>query len=330
MKITMKEIAAQLNISIATVSKVINGKDVRISQETRSRVWEAVRSSGYMPNRVARSMVTKTTKTIGLIIPDISNPFFPQVACGVEDRAAESGYSVILCNTYEDMAREDDSVRALEEKMVDGIIYTCSSRRKTVGDAMKHLSVPIISLDRDVKGLKSQGKVVVNNILGARMATEHLIDRGYRKIIHITGSSSSIPAQLREEGYQRALKDAGMQAHILEGEYTGEHGYQTVMQLIKDKVSFDSLFCGNDLIAIGAIKALRECGKRIPDEVGVVGYDDIFISNMVDLGLTTIAQPKYQMGYHAASILIKMLSDEDVRTPVEVMDPKLVIRGTTR
>jgi LacI family transcriptional regulator len=333
LKITIKEIAKLSGVSIATVSKVINRKDSKISDETKNRVMKIIKETGYVPNRVASSMITKETKTIGLVIPNIANPFFPEVVRGAEDKASEAGYSLILCNTDDQIDKEENCIAMLQEKMVDGILYTASSRRHAISESLKHVGIPIISLDRDIVGLPVQGKITVENVEGAFEAVSYLIKRGYSKIIHLTGPETSTPTKQRIEGYKKA-----MDAHhlpyddscIIEGDYTSASGYATMEKAIRSGLTFDAVFCGNDLIAIGCIKALKKHGLKILEEVGVVGFDDIYLARMMDPELTTVSQPKYLMGYKAVELLLEVMGENKEGRREEILKTTLVVRETTR
>lgn len=332
MKVTIKDIARIAEVSTATVSKVINHKDHDISQATKDRVNQIMREWNYVPNVMARSLITKKTKTIGLVIPDIRNPFFPELARGAEDKANEEGYNIIFCNTDDELAKEEKCIDMLVEKMVDGIIFTASSRRKTGIEMLKQASIPIVLVDRDIdfKGVK--GKIIVNNFQGAYQGVKHLLDCGYRKILFISGPLQSKPGIDRYGGYKKALKDFGIpdqEAMVLEGEYRSAWGYEAIKLLTQQGVVFDGLFCGDDLIGIGAIKALKELNINVPKEVGVVGFDDIYMAGLVDPELTTIKQPNYEMGYQAAGMLINSLEKKNVRKKNILLDATLVIRKST-
>ena len=333
MKVTIKDIARLAEVSTATVSKVVNGKDEKISSATRERVMRIIEEFDYVPNRIASSMVTKRTKTIGLIIPDIANPFFPELARGVEDLANKEGYTLILCNSDNSLEKEDAYIDMLQEKMVDGIIFTASSSRTEVSSALKKVRIPVITVDRDIDGLKSQKKIVVNNETGAFDAVSHMIDCGYKKILHVSGPMTSKPAQERYSGYLRALKAKNIKPdknHLISGTYTGEWGFNAVQELIRKDVSFDGIFCGNDLIALGALKALHSNNIDVPGQVGLVGYDDIYMAQMVSPELTTVRQPNYEMGYQAAEMLVSMIHGQDPKPNADALKTQVVVRGTTR
>jgi len=332
-KVTIKDIARLAEVSTATVSKVMNQKDEKISLATRERVMKIINEVGYVPNRIASSMVTKRTKTLGLIIPDIANPFFPELARGAEDLANREGYTLILCNSDNSLEKEDAYIEMLQEKMVDGIIFTASSSRIEVGLALQKVRIPVITVDRDIEGLQSQGKIVVDNESGAFDAVTYMLNQGYKKILHLSGPMTSKPAMDRYNGYLRALKTQGikpMDGHLISGTYTGEWGFSGVQSLIESGMSFDGIFCGNDLIALGALKALQLNNIDVPKQVGLVGFDDIYMAQLVSPELTTVRQPKYEMGYQAAELLINMIQNNGSELQQNILSTHLVVRGTTK
>lgn len=332
MKITIKDIARMAEVSTATVSKVVNNKDKNISDATRQKVLRIIKEHNYVPNRVASSMITKKTHSIGLVIPDITNPFFPEIARGVEDVANKFGYHVILCNSDNDISKEISYIEMLQEKMVDGIILTASSRRVADSLDLRKLSVPLITVDRDIEEVKVKGKVIVDNVSGAYEAVCYMFNKGYKRVLHLAGPLTSGPSIDRYEGYKKAHRD--MEKELLdelfiEGFYTSEWGYEGIIQILKKGIEFDSIFCGNDLIAMGAMKALREHDYKIPKDVGIVGFDDIYMATMIEPQLTTVHQPNYKMGSKAAQLLIDFIEGRTVVNKVEVLKTKLIIREST-
>ncbi len=333
MKITLKDIARMAEVSTATVSKIVNQKDKKISDKTRNKVLALIKEYNYVPNRVAASMVTKRTHSIGLLIPDIANPFFPELARGVEDLANHNGYHVILCNSDNDLAKEEAYFEMLQEKMVDGIIFTSSSRKRTVLRGLSRINVPIITVDRDIEGLKTQGKIIVDNESGAYDAVKYMISRGYKNILHLSGPLTSKPSRDRKQGYIRAFKEANLQINedlLIEGHYTFDWGYKGINQIFNQGLSFDSVFCGNDLIALGALKAINEHGFEVPKDFGIVGFDDINMTMMIQPQLTTVHQPNYQMGYQAADMLIKIIEKKVVSNSNQILKTELIIRESVK
>lgn len=326
---TIKMIAELAGVSSATVSKVINGKDQSISEDTRRRILEIVEREGYIPNGVAKSLRIKNTKTIGLILPDVTNPFFSEVAKGIEDAAAKRGYSLILCNTDNKENKEKMYLKILQEKKVDGLIITASHSK--LGDQLDKVSTPVILIDRDIKTSKPVGRITVDNITGGRLAAEKLLESGCRKIVHITAELENKPAAERYKGFVEVLGGNAIEfskSGLYTGYFTVETGYEGIMKL-SELLEFDGVFCGNDLIAIGAVKALRELGRRIPEEVSVIGFDDIALSKYIDPPLTTIRQPIYKLGENAIIVLLGMIEGGATEESV-VLQPELMERMSCR
>lgn len=334
--VTMKDIANEAGVSIATVSMVLNGKDKRIPDSTRNKILEIVKRNNYIPNTVARSLVTNRTKTVGLIIPDITNPFFPEIARGVEDKAREARYSIIYCNTDDNIVQEDRCIDILIEKRVDGVIFAHSADRQGGSSELSRLRVPVILIDRDYEFPNVKGKVLVDNLAAAYNGVTHLIQQGYREIAYIAGPMNTKTGQDRLFGYEKALTEGGIPYrpdYIKTGDYKREWGIEGTNQLLNNGITFDAIFCGNDMIAIGAMKALKERGLRVPDDVGIMGFDDIYMAGMVEPELTTIKQPNYEMGYRAAEQLIRAIeadSDEESRIDTVLLNTELVIRHSAR
>lgn len=324
---TIKEIAEMANVSTATVSKVLNGKDKYISEKTRRRILEIVEREGYIPNGIAKSLKIKKTKTIGLIMPDVMNPFFAELARGAEDAAEERGYIVIICNSDNRISKEEKYLHILQEKMVDGIIMTASE--SLTSQTIEKCNIPIVLVDRDIEVDKPLGHITVNNEEGTFMATSHLIKKGCKNIGFISSQIVNKLSKERLEGYKRALKEHGFpvdEDRIYLEKFNVESGYRGVRHLL-DKGQIDGICCGNDLIAIGAIRALKEQGIKIPDEVKVIGFDNISISKYIDPPLTTIAQPIYKIGQEAVKMLLSIINKEGINLN-KVLNVELVERGS--
>ncbi|MEA1974297.1 MAG: LacI family DNA-binding transcriptional regulator [Bacillota bacterium] len=330
MKITIKDIAKEAKVSTATVSKVLNRKDHRISDQTRNLVLKIAKDKNYIPNSMARSLVTKKTNTIGLILPDITNPFFPELARGAEDKANEEGYMIMFCNTDDKAEKESKYLNMLAQKMIDGIILTQSANMEGNSKILNELKIPLVLIDRDIDIENVQGKVLVNNFEGAYNAVEYLIKKDRKKIAFITGPLSTTTSNDRLDGYKKGLIDNKIDINsklILEGEYKGEWGTEATKILLEDKIEFDAIFCGNDLIAVSVIKTLKKFNLNIPNDVSVIGYDNIYLSEIVEPPLTTVNQPVYQMGYEAAGLLIDILEKKTKGKTIK-LGTNLVIRET--
>lgn len=323
----MKEIAALAGVSTATVSKIINQRDEHISAETRSRVWDVIRANDYKPNAIAKGLKVKKTNTIGFILPDITNPFFPEIARGIEDVAKKMNFAVVFCNTDNDIERERDSVLFLQSKMVDGLIFTRALRESSFEQYLAS-NIPIVVVDRAVD-IRSReiGKIFINTQMAVHDSTCLLLEKGCRHIGFISAIYGS--AQDRYLGYCSALKENGiaMDDNLLyAGEYTVETGYQGGLALLKQGI-VDGIVCGNDMIATGVMHAAEELGISIPDQLKVVGLDNIYFSQHLRPPLTTIEQPAYEMGHEAAQMLINNIL---YGTPLSTKELPyhLIMRGT--
>ncbi|NBI07107.1 LacI family DNA-binding transcriptional regulator [Senegalia massiliensis] len=326
---TIKKIAQLANVSTATVSKVINGKDKYISEATKLKILKIVEQEGYVPNGIAKSLKIKKTKTIGIIIPDVMNLFFSELARGVEDAAEKRGYTVILCNSDNKESKEEKYIQMLQEKKVDGIIITAPENR--THQSIKIQDIPLVLVDRDIGTQTDQkiGRITVDNRDGAYKATKYLIENGCREIGMISSNYKNKPSADRIKGYEKALDESNInieQNKIFLENYTIESGYNGAKKILKE-TEVDGIFCGNDLIAIGAIKALREKDIRIPEQVKIIGFDDIQISQYMDPPLTTIRQPIYQMGEESVKMLISLIKNKG-KNLEKVLQTKLIQRGS--
>lgn len=326
--ITIKEIAQLAGVSSATVSKVINGKDEYISETTRQRVLDIVEREGYIPNGIAKSLRMKNTKTIGLIMPDVMNLFFAELARGAEDAAEKKGYSVILCNTDNKGSKEERYIKILQEKKVDGIIMTAAEN--SAAKSLERCNTPIVLVDRDIELDREIGRITVDNEKGAYMATKFLIEKGCSNIAYISSKLWSKPSAERLQGYKRALRENGMKFKediTYYKNFRTETGYLGILNVIEKDKTIDGIFCGNDLIAIGAINALKEKGIRVPEDVKVVGFDNISICDFLSPPLTTVKQPIYEMGEEAIKMLIDIINNRSTSLN-KVLNPTLIKRGS--
>lgn len=328
MTATIRDVAASARVSVATVSRVVSGSSHCVSEGTRTRVLAAVARLQYQPNLVARGLKKRVTHTIGLIVPDISNPFFPAIARGIEDVANRAGLAVLLCNTDEDLGKEQSYLTLMRKRMVDGLIFA------TVGANTEHLKmlrrqrIPAVLIARAPDGVEIDA-VLVDNRRGAREATEHLLRLGHRRIAFIGGPATVSPAKDRHAGYRDALGAAGVPADpllVADGAFRAEGGAAAVGALLRRGVSFTAIVAGNDLMAIGAMEELRRHGYRLPEDMAVVGFDDITFASLVEPPLTTVAQPTYRMGSLAMDRLLELIGGGDREPRRLVLDPQLVVR----
>lgn len=325
---SISKIAKMAGVSTATVSKIINGKDQAISDSTRQRVLEIVEREGYIPNAIAQSLKINHTKTIGLIIPDVMNLFFSELARGVEDSADKLGYSLILCNTDNNPEKEKKYLKVLQAKRVDGIIITAVENRSNID--LNNCISPIVLLDRDVEIDKPVGRIKIDNEKCIYDAATFLINKGCTNIGFISSDLINTSSQDRLKGYIKALKDKNLSYNeglVYLENFSIETGYKGALKLIENN-KIDGICCGNDLIAIGAIKALKEKNINIPEDVKIIGLDDISISSYLDPPLTTIKQPIYEMGLEAVNLLLDMIENRDTNL-LKILNHKIIERMST-
>lgn len=332
MSVTIKDIAKEANVSIATVSRVINGKTEGVGEETRARVEEIIRRQKYHPNRIARGLVTRRTNILALLLPNIDNPFFSSLARGIEDVANKNGYNVILCNSDNNNTKEKDYIRVLKESKVDGIIFTSVTTKSSsnIDMLMKH-GIPFVLLDRSFSNVDVP-LIYTDGEEGMYQVVHHLTEYKHREIAYISGPEGNSAATQRRVGYERALKEAGISVDeklIRVGNYTIESGEKHVADLLAKGIPFTAVACANDLMAIGVLRELKKRGIKVPEEISVTGYDDSYVAELVSPKLTTVSQPVYQMGCAAAEMIIRKIEEEGLPEKTIVFEPRLVIREST-
>ncbi|MBP2630907.1 MAG: transcriptional regulator, LacI family [Firmicutes bacterium] len=328
---TIKDVARKAGVSIATVSRILNGTGV-VSPKLIENVQTTIKEIGYQPNAVARALKIKESKSIGLIIPDIENPFFPALVRGVEDTARKYDYAVILCNSDGYAEEEQRYIRFLHSKQVDGVIFTGSIDSDQNLALLAELNMPVVTLDRQSQ-LENISSVSVDNYYGATLAVEHLLDQGANKIAFLGGADRLSVAVERFQGYQDVLKKRGIPIVddlILHGEFTFNSGYENTAILLKKQEKFDAVFAANDLIAFGVIDCLTKHGIEVPREIIVAGYDDIRMAGWYKPSLTTVRQPVYQMGEKTVEILLALFSKPESEIYTERFRPELIIRNSTK
>jgi len=330
-KVTIRDVAAAAGVSYQTVSRVLNDKP-DVAEETRSRILQVIEELGYQPSAVARSLVFKRTRTLGLITADFSDYFFTQVIVGAEAEARRLDYFFILGSTERNPEDEPEYLRLLTEREVDGILF---ARPSTEGDSQHLLSlvradVPLVTTNYYIPGEKLT-VVDVDNVDGGMQATNHLIEAGHRQIGMITGPPSWRSVKDRTEGHQLALEKAGIvfsQSFVEHGDWSYESGYKAMKRLLAKAPPITALFVQNDRMAIGAMRALREMGQKIPDDMAIVGYDDIPPAAYCYPPLTTVHQPMVEVGQLGARLLIQIVENPDTERKEVLLKPRLVRRGT--
>lgn len=320
----IKDVAKASGVSVATVSRYLNKKGY-ISVEAKTKIESVIKELGYKPNLVARSLSTKQTNFIGLIVPDITNPFFPELARAVEDIALSYGYTVVLCNSDEKAEKEIHYIETLKQKYVAGFIVTTNLLR---ANHYKDLNIPVVALDRMIH--ESIPTVSSNNIEGARLGTNYLIEQGCQNIVCMRGPSGLGPADDRLAGFLKAIEGKNIITNIIESPFHFDNSEEIARKFLSEIEGVDGIFASTDISAAGALKAAHSLGVSVPDELQIMGFDGISLGGMLTPGLTTVAQDIYKMGAYATRMLIKLiegieLTDKVIQVPVE-----LVIRGTTR
>lgn len=335
MSVTLKEVANKCGVSITAVSLVLNNKPNRISIDVQKRILDTVKKMNYKPNQIAVSMITKKTKTIGLILPDISNLYFSELAKVIEQNAYLAGYNIIYGNTSDSVEHTFEYFEFFSNRGVDGIIMIYSNlfvnqHKKKMKQIIEKIEIPVVVLDRFlVSNLTTT--ILVNHKKGGEMATKHLIDLGHRKIGCVTGPINTISSNERLEGYKRALRTAGLpfkKELVFQGDFQAQSGMEALPYLLKEKVT--AIFSFNDMMAIGLYRECKKSNIEIPNDLSIVGYDDIFLSELLDPPLTTIFQPINELGMLATSAIIGMINNNTKDVEKIVLDPVLKIRESTK
>lgn len=304
----MRQIAEQAGVSIGTVSHVINGT-AAVRPKLRDRVSEAIRSLGYQPSALARGLRRNRTNMLGMVIPDITNPFFPSVVRGVEDVAYKQSYRVILCNTDNDPEKEASYVHELRSYHIAGLLIIPAASSNIAGHLRTYTlaAVPVVCIDRVPEGWKGDA-VLVANAEGAYEATRHLIQMGHQRLAVITGPLKLTNASERLKGFQRALDEAGLEIDpefVQEAHFDTVSGYQAALRLLRMLPRPTAIFACNDLIAFGVLQAARELGLRCPEDISIAGFDGRDFTKFTDPSLTSVYQPGYQVGATAARLLLQ-------------------------
>ncbi|USG67809.1 LacI family transcriptional regulator [Brevibacillus ruminantium] len=328
MKKTIYDVAREANVSIATVSKVINNTG-RIGEKTRQRVLQVMKELDYQPSLVAAALTGKSTYSIGLLIPDLANPFFAELARSIEDRGHELGYSIVMCSTDYRPEKESKYISLLKQKSVDGFILASGFQNDAVIRDLLNLKIPIAVLARDVSTV-SVDTVTVDDFIGGYNATQHLLDLGHQQIGAIQLDLEV--GRERARGYRLALQENGLEydeKYVLFGPSSVECGKQMGLKMLQAAERPTAIFAGNDLVAIGIIQAARELGLSIPDDVSVVGYDNTILAAISNPPLTTVAQPFHDMGRQVMDLLIEEIKGKKKGKKRVVMLPELCVREST-
>ncbi len=327
---TMKDVAELVGVSVQTVSAVVNDKP-GITDETRRRVQQAIAELGYHPYSIARSLRTRRTRTIALIVSDIANPSFSTMASAAEDYAHEFGYSLMVYNTHDDVQREENYFRTITQRWIDGVLFVSAEDQLTALEVFQTASIPFVAIDR-IPAHYHGPSVTLDNLKAGRIAAEHLLDLGHRHIAHITGPLRLRLARERAEGFTQAVESRGAIPLICpaEGEnWSCESGYRAMLNILQDRPGPTAIFAANDRMAIGAIQAIYEAGLRVPDDISVIGLDDIEVAAYQVPPLTTVRQFFVEIGTLAVRLLLEIIETGRAAQPQIVIEPKLIERQST-
>lgn len=324
---TIQDVARLAEVSVSTVSRYLNGSK-HVSESARRRIEAAVRKLMYRPSQTARTMRTRRSGTLGLVIPDIGHPFFAEVIRGAEEAAATRGYTVFLVNTAEDPQKERRLLQALVDKDVDGILYGGGFELDGLGRNM--YDMPVVVIDREIHLPQAQA-ILVDNLSGGYQATRHLLSEGRRRIAVLTGPRRYRTNWDRYQGFLKAMAEAGHDPHALPSAETAVSigaAREAVLQWLDAGVRPDAIFAANDLLAVGCLEALAERGVVVPGECAVVGFDNITLASLVRPALSTVDQPKYDMGRLGAEYLVAQIEGRPASGRRTVLPPRLVIRDS--
>ncbi|UVI31397.1 LacI family DNA-binding transcriptional regulator [Paenibacillus spongiae] len=330
---TIYDIAREAGVSIATVSQVINGKG-KISDKRRQEIYRIMEELNYRPSVIASALTGKSTFTLGLLIPDISNPFFAEMARAVEDCGSRSKYSLVICSTDNKDEKVSGYLELLQQKSVDGIIIGTGVEDRDLLTPLLHKSIPIVMIAREMPGIQLP-TVIVDDYAGGKKAAEHLLGLRHRSMAIITEPTKVSSSRERLRGFRDAIMSQGLELPDEMVKKTGENllkdGKSRALELLAGSNPPSAIFCCNDLIAIGTLQAAKELGIRVPEQLSIVGFDNTILASVTEPALTTISQPTEKMGSIAVETLIRLLegdstAEEQART---ILTPELVIRSST-
>lgn len=327
----IKEVANLAGVSVSTVSRVLSGK-IPVADETRERVLKAVSELNYRPNAIAQGLKGQRIKTIGLIIPNVRSLVFPAAIRGIEDTASKHGYMVVLCNTDEDLETEKIYIDSLRSRLVDGLIFSTARPDHDHIKALYEQGFPLIMLIRNLE--EPIDAVVLDNFDGAYQATKYLLEQGLTSVALINGSMEVILYRQRYEGYAKAMEEAGLPLRpelIIHNIYGWEDAYQATVAMLTEGQRPAAIFATNDPKAIGVLRAVKDFGLRVPEDISVVGFDNCDMAPFLDPPLTSVAQPFYDMGVKACERLIKLIEAKRRPKPkIDIFPAKLVIRKSVK
>ena len=329
MSVSLRDVAKAAKVSVGTVANVLNRPEV-VAPETLARVQGTIKDLGFVPNGFARHLRSGNSRTLGLVVPDVANPFFTEVARGVEDAASKRDYAVFLCNSDESASKEDRYINVLIEQQVRGVLITPTDVKSDRLDAMRDRGIAVALVDREIKGRK-QCSVSVDDVHGGQLGIEYLTGLGHTDIAWVCGPDSIPQVADRGAGVAKAAKFAGVKVETIRIPlHNAAQGEEAAKKILALKTTPTAIFCANDLLALGVMRTLRENKFKIPEQVSVLGYDDIEFAASAAVPLSSISQPAYQMGVTAADLLLNECEEADTHEHQQIrFQPQLVERAST-
>jgi len=331
---SIREVAKRAGVSLGTVSNVLNRPEI-VAEETRLRVQSAIQEIGFVRNGSARQLRAGTSKYIGLVMLDVANPFFTEVARGVEDAANEADYVVILCNSDDSVEKESHYLQVLEEQRARGVLITPVQSDAGYLQRFRKRGIAVVLLDRPSK-IKDLCSVAVDDVKGGELAASHLFDQGHERIGFVHGSLSIRQCADRRRGVLRAVRAAGLEPEqvivdITTAAQNAWEGEESVERLLHARIQPTAVFCANDLLALGVMRGLIKRGMSIPKDIALVGYDDVEFASVLSTPLTSIRQPKYELGRVAAELLIDEANHPTSHQHQHIVyQPELIVRESSR
>lgn len=323
---TIREVAKLAGVSPATVSRVMN-KTAKVDDDKKNRVLEAIQQTGFQPNQLARALFKNSSGLVGLIVPNIDNPFFSELARIIEEAAFVRGYHIVLCSSGNNTEKEKNNIRMLGQMKADGIILITNGEHTE--QMLQEVNMPVVVVDRHMTNGGEIAFIESDHYQGGILATQHLYDCGCRNIVCLRGPQEFTSGRLRYKGYQDICHKYGLEELFIDTEYSFEAGLKSAELLLEKYPDVDGIFAANDIVAISTYKVLKSKGKKIPDDIQLVGFDDIRFSSLMTPELTTIRQPVKKMGQLAVDIICNYA--EDISYDKEsVLDVELIIRETTK
>ena len=329
--VSIRDVAMRARVSVGTVSNVLNHAHL-VAPETRQRVTDAIAALGFMRNESARHLRAGHSRTIGLVVLDVANPFFTDVALGVEEAVSRAGLSVMLCNSAEDREKQDRYLTILAEQRVQGILIVPVGRADARLAELRRRGIPVVLVDH--KAARSHCSVSVDDVAGGQAAVGHLFESGHSRVAFVGGSGRPRQVADRAEGAQRALREAGsnddlVMVSVPALNVAGGRAAGNQILAMPDAVRPTAAFCANDLIALGLLQKLIQAGARVPDDLAIVGYDDIDFAGAAAVPLSSVCQPRHALGQRAAELLLDEASADDHKHRQVVFTPELVVRESS-